>query len=153
MNANLLKAFNRHLDELGLSPEIKSEPYPCLIFFLAEGIQSELVVEPVNRGQINLALITMMDVRAHSQLSTFAMTLAPRLIPVQINTAEQQIVLQLNLAGSRKSILPVLDEGIVLMRHIVGAIFTEALKLTSEQSTLFTSLEASIKLLHSRELS
>lgn len=142
MNTKVLKTINKHFNTLQVNAEIQKTPYQSLIFNLAEGIKSELILHTSGSRLIHLSLLTTMDITVHPDLDLFALTLSPNIAPAQIVSLDQQMVLQLNLFASLKTVVPVIDEAIMRMRHLTGSIFTEVLKLTSGQSDLYSALEA-----------
>ncbi len=152
MSTDCLKLASKHFEALGLLPAIQSEPYPSVIFSLAEGIESELVVLDNKQEQIVFTLITSIDSPSSQQLNVLAMALAPHLVPATIQSLEKQLILEVRLECSPKSMAGLLDEGVVFMRHMVGLVFTAALKLRKGESELVSLLETTINKLQSRKV-
>ena len=152
MNQTALKAIALHLHAQGLSPKLPDKTAPILTFNLAQNIVSELVVNPIEKKHWSLSMLTVIDTESSEDLEIFALALAPRVCPLKLATLHQQLCLQLNIHCTEKTLKPSLNEAIVLMRHMSGALFTGALDLSRQQKGLMVVLEQTIEQLAQQRL-
>lgn len=144
-----MKAIIQHLTKLGLNPIPHKQPYPSVIFSLAPGLESELIPQVENKKLYGFSLVTTIDVEPHADLDIYSMTVAPAVTPLVLTHCNGQLSLRCHIQSSSTQALPLISEGIVLMRHSCAPLFNEALALSKNQKDLFQAIETAMTLLKS----
>ncbi|KEQ16207.1 hypothetical protein [Endozoicomonas numazuensis] len=144
MNQPVLKTIAMHLHVQGLSPSLPNEQESILTFNLSQNLLSELVLNQTDKKHLSLSMLTIIDTESSEDLEIFALALAPRVSPLKLATLNQQLCLQLNFHCTQKTLRSSLNEAIVMMRHMSGAIFTGALELQRKEKDLMAVLEQTI---------
>ncbi|WP_062264418.1 hypothetical protein [Endozoicomonas arenosclerae] len=145
MSNSALKTIMRQLDSLALSPNRPDAQEPLITFALSSHITTELVLNQVSKTHLSVTLLTSIDAEHNEELDIFALALAARISPLKLTTLEHQLCLQLTFHCSPKTLKISLNEAIVLMRHMSGAIFTGAVSLMENKEDLMDVLATTVE--------
>ena len=112
--------------------------YSGYTFQLAPDMESSLYYRQQDEGTWNMVMVTAMDRHSHSAHSVensdlFAVSINPVISPLLLVNAAEYMALRLVACTDYSLLTDVLDESIVWMRRIVGAVFTAMIALEKKQ--------------------
>ncbi|WP_281645984.1 hypothetical protein [Parendozoicomonas sp. Alg238-R29] len=148
MNPQTRQAIVSHLTTQQLSPEEQQAEDPAIswVFNIAEDLQSELFCYEQEVGDLTAIMLTSVKITPNDNATTLAAALSPALAPASIVMMNDVLTLRLMLRGDANSIGGLLDEGILISRHIISAVFTRIVDLAASkipmQQAMVTAMQA-----------
>ncbi len=147
---SIIEQIKTHLSELKLSPVLlqnTSERPPGLSFTLAPELITDLFFFQSNDNVIQVLMVTVININYHKNIDVFCATLSPFITPLTLNNTTGQLAIRLLINTSKTKCATLINEGIVLSRRASGAVFNPLFDLCSEKTTLFDSIQTTVKLL------
>ncbi len=147
MNPLTKQAINEHLSKYNMNPQPREtdDPADCWLFDLAENIQSELYCYEPEADDLTAVMMTSVQLKPSENATTLAAAISPALAPASIIAMDDILSLRIMLRGDRESIGPLIDEGIMISRHIMGAVFTKIVELAENKITLQQAMMSAMK--------
>ena len=148
MNPQTRQAIASHLTSQQLEPKEQDVEAPATswIFKFAEDLQSELFCYEQEVGDLTVIMLTSVQITPNENATTLTAALAPALAPASIIMMNDVLTLRLMLRGDANTIPSLLDEGILVSRHIIASVFTRIVDLAAGkipmQQAMVTAMQA-----------
>lgn len=137
-----------HLNQLELQPSLLSVSPQIPTgwsFLLAPGISSELYLFSPEESHAQLLLVTTIDLPFHPEMDILGATLTSAITPLSLTTTPGQMALRLVMTSHNDLLPHVLNESVILTRHVAGAVFTAALTLCKNEYSLTESIHLAME--------
>ena len=138
MNPLSKQAIIGHLEQQQLKPEEREteDTATSWVFEIAPNIQSELFCHEQEDNDLTVIMLTSVALQPSEKATTLTAALAPALAPAAIIAMDEALSLRLLLRGNRETIAGLIDEGIILSRHILASVCTRIVELADGKITL-----------------
>ena len=114
------------------------------LFQLAQGVPAQLIGVEVGPQDITAVLMTSLAITPHHEIAVMASAIGTVLAPVECIYLTDQLLLRVVVRGGRTSIPNLLDEGLVLLRHVAETVCVPAVRCASGELTFQQAMEAAI---------
>ncbi|CAM3737076.1 hypothetical protein [Parendozoicomonas haliclonae] len=131
MNITAKQAVQTFLTSNKLNPEQRDtdDESESWLFDIAENLQSELFCYEVEANDITAIIMTSVQIKSSDNATTLAAAICPALAPAAVITVGEVLSLRMMVRGDAASIGGLLEEGILISRHIIASVFPRIVEL------------------------
>ncbi|MCL6269385.1 hypothetical protein M3P05_05420 [Sansalvadorimonas sp. 2012CJ34-2] len=117
------------------------------LFQIAENIYTQLICIEPRDDDLTLIMMTPIAIKPHDEVPIMASALAAALSPVDIISLPDQLALRLIVRGNRNTIADLIDETIILFRHVAESVCVPAVQLASGDLNFQQAMEHALQAL------
>ncbi|MCY4473219.1 MAG: hypothetical protein OXC07_10465 [Kistimonas sp.] len=120
-------------------------------FTLAEHLQAELFCYESTEEDVTAVLLASVQLKPGDNPTTLAAAIAPALAPLSIMVVEDALSLRLLLQGKVGHVAALLEEGIVLTRHVLFSVGSRIVELAEGKIPMQNAMVQALQALHGNE--
>ena len=149
--------IQKHIDawlrEQELEPELQKTEAGTTgwRFTLAEHLQAELFCYENTPEEVTAVLLASVQLKPGDNPTTLAAAIAPALAPLSIMVVQDALSLRLLLQGKMSHITGLLEEGIVLSRHVLFSVCSRIVELGEGKIPMQNAMVLALQALHGNE--
>ncbi len=146
--------INNHLNERQLYPKEQegADMMQLWLFQLAQNVHTQLICLEPKDNDLTMIMLTPITIKDHHEVPIMASAIAAALTPVDIISLPGQLALRLVVRGHRESIPDLIDECVVLFRHIANTVCVPAVKLANGEIPFQQAMETALKSLQASSI-
>ena len=140
-------AITSHLEHRQLEPKLQDnmQMMQTWLFQLAQNLHTQLICLEPKDNDLTIIMLTPVVIKDHAEVPIMSSAIASALTPVDIISLPGQLALRIVIRGSRESVADLIDECIVLLRHIATAVCVPAVQLADGQLQFQEAMDTALK--------
>ena len=153
MNPSAKQTIHNFLATNNLNPQERppAEGADNWLFDIAENLQSELFCYEVEDNAIIGLVVTSIKIPESNEVTMLAAAMNPALAPATILHVGEVLSLRLMVSGSAEAMPGLLEESIVISRHVINAVFPRMLELAENKLPMQNAMVLAMQALQGEE--